>query len=117
GIIAAPWVATTRQVAPLNAPSEAGPLKALQRVVMPMAVGCFSIALVVAFYRPYQADMLVKQGMDLYQSRQIPQARAILEEAVALDHERGDARMVLGIIYTAYQQYSQSALMLNQALL
>jgi O-antigen ligase len=117
GIIAAPWVATTRQAVPVAAVTESGTMKALQRVVMPVAIGCFSLALVVAFYRPYQADILVKQGMDLYQSRQIPQARAILEEAVALDNERGDARMVLGIIYTAYQQYSQSALMLNQALL
>ncbi len=122
GIIAAPWVAS-RRLPTADAPeseapaSEPNTMRVLQGVVMPVAIGCFSLALVIAFYRPYQADILVKQGMDLYQSRQIPQARTVLEEAIILDSERGDARMVLGIIYTAYQQYPQSVQMLNQALL
>ena len=117
GLIAGPWVAATRSPATEPAPEDSGMMRSLRQVVMPIAIGCFSLALVVAFYRPYQADMLVKQGMDLYQARQIPQARASLEEAVALDGERGDARMVLGIIYTAYQEYPKSVQMLNQALL
>jgi O-antigen ligase len=115
GIIAGPWFAERRALQPETASPEGKGI--LQQVVLPVAMGCFALALVVAFYRPYQADILIKQGMELYQNRQIPQARTLLEEAVALDGERGDARMVLGIIFTAYQQYPQSVQMLNQALL
>ncbi|MNR83058.1 O-Antigen ligase [compost metagenome] len=117
GLISGPWVAATRQSAPAASPDEPSMMRTMRRIVMPAAIGCFSLALVVAFYRPYQADMLVKKGMDLYQARQIPQARAALEEAVVLDNERGDAQMVLGIIYTAYQEYPKSVQMLNMALL
>ncbi len=115
GIIAGPWFADRRALQPETA-SPAGK-GILQQVVLPIAMGCFALALVVAYYRPYQADILIKQGTELYQDRQIPQARALFEEAVALDGERGDARMMLGIILTAYQQYPQSVQMLNQALL
>lgn len=114
GLVAGPWFASRREAE--TAPEAKGGPAWLNDAVLPIALGCFSLALVVAFYRPYQADMLIKQGTDLYQSRQIPQARAILEEAIALDGERGDARMMLGIIYTAYQEYPRSVQMLNQAL-
>ncbi len=116
GIIAAPWFAATREALPELASAEMPTMRVLNRAILPAAIACFSVALVVGFYRPYQADMLIKQGMELYQSRQIPQARAILEEAIALDGERGDARMVLGIIHTAYQEYPKSVQMMNQAL-
>lgn len=119
GLVAGPWVtarrAATAPPEPAAAPESAG-MGMLSGIVLPVAIGCFSIALVVAFFRPYQADILVKQGMDRYQNQQIPQARAVLEEAIVLDPERGDARMVLGIIYTAYRDYPRSVQMLNQAL-
>lgn len=116
GLITAPWLAHRQAESPWEAPAETPPARLLSRVVLPVAIGCFSLALVVGFYRPYQADILVKQGMELYQRQQIPQARAVLEQAISLDAERGDARMMLGIIYTAYQEFPQSVQMLNQAL-
>lgn len=122
GLTAAPWFAAQRAAEPAAeaaedpANTESNASRLMRSVVLPVAIGCFSLSLVVAFYRPYQADILVKRGMEFYQARQAPLAKDALEEALALDAERGDARMILGIIYRAYQQYPKAAQLLNQAL-
>lgn len=116
GVIAGPWFAARREALPETAVLASTRMLPLRRVLLPIAFGCFSLALVVGFYRPYQADMLVKEGMTHYHAKRIPEARSTLEQAVALDGERGDARMILGIVYMMYQQFPQATQMLNQAL-
>jgi O-antigen ligase len=49
--------------------------------------------------RHYEADMLTKAGMDLYKQGDYATALNRLESAVSRDPERGDARLVLGILY------------------
>ncbi|MEB3299760.1 MAG: O-antigen ligase family protein [Candidatus Sericytochromatia bacterium] len=49
--------------------------------------------------RHFEADMLTKAGMDLYKQGDYGTALRKLEDAVARDPERGDARLVLGILY------------------
>ncbi|MBU6429961.1 MAG: O-antigen ligase family protein, partial [Cyanobacteria bacterium REEB65] len=55
-------------------------------------------SVVVLTYLPYKADMLTKDGMELYKRGQIGEADTVLKQAIRMDPERGDARLVLGII-------------------
>ena len=88
-------------------PAVQAELAAAPRIAMPLearwalsgAMGVFAFALIVFTYLPYKADMLTKQGMELYQHGRVAEAGEALRRAIKLDPERGDARLVLGIVY------------------
>ncbi|MEB3237896.1 MAG: O-antigen ligase family protein [Candidatus Sericytochromatia bacterium] len=58
--------------------------------------------------RHYESDMLTKAGMDLYKQGDYQTALGRLESAVASDPERGDARLVLGILYMMTRRCTQA---------
>jgi tetratricopeptide (TPR) repeat protein len=65
--------------------------------------------LAVFIYLPYKADISVKMGMELYKQGKIVESGNELRQAIALDPERGDARLVLGIILAMMNDFNASA--------
>lgn len=72
------------------------------------ALAVLAGALIVFTYLPYKADMYTKEGMELYKSGQIVQAGNALKRAIMLDPERGDARLVLGIVYAMMNDFKDA---------
>lgn len=88
---------------------------AIYTYAMPLAILLLTVAVVWSNWTPYQADKFTKQGQELYRIGRIPEAQLALDQAVRLDPERGDARLMLGLIDAIYNRFPQAAHELNEA--
>lgn len=82
-----------------EAPAPAGgalPLEA--RWALTGAICVFSLSLMFFIYLPFRADELTKEGMEAYKQGRVAEAGRALQQAIQFDPERGDARLVWGIV-------------------
>lgn len=88
---------------------------AVYNYAMPLAIVILTMALVWSNWTPYQADKLTKQGQEFYRMGRFPEAQDVLLKASKLDPERGDARMMVGLIYAMGGRFPESINELNAA--
>ncbi len=84
------------------APAPAGsslPLEA--RWALTGAICVFSVSLMFFIFLPFKADELTKEGMEAYKQGRVAEAGKALQQAIQFDPERGDARLVWGIVLAA----------------
>lgn len=82
-----------------DSPAPAGgglPLEA--RWALTGAICVFSVSLMFFIYLPFRADELTKEGMEAYKQGRVAEAGRALQQAIQFDPERGDARLVWGIV-------------------
>lgn len=81
---------------------------AVYTYALPIAIAFVTFAVTWSVWNPYQADKLTKQGQELYKVGRVPEAQSVLDQAIRLDPERGDARLLMGLIYAVYGRFDQS---------
>ncbi len=72
------------------------------------ALTVFSISLMAFIYLPYRADEYTKEGMELYKQGKVNEAGQVLQKAIVLDPERGDARLVMGIVLAMMNKFPEA---------
>lgn len=106
------WSEKRAALPPSQAPS-ALPLEA--RWALAGALTVFAVSLMAFIYMPFKSDELTKEGMELYKSGQVVESAKKLEQAIHLDPERGDARLVLGITLAMMNKFSESEAQLKRS--
>lgn len=116
GLAGGLWTQSRRQAAgeaPRVPYSEAQ--VAIYSYALPVAIGLVSFAVMWSVWSPYQADKLTKQGQELYKLGRIPEAQVALERAIQLDPERGEARLMMGLIYAVFNRFPEAEKELREA--
>ncbi|MBI6546907.1 MAG: O-antigen ligase family protein, partial [Cyanobacteria bacterium NC_groundwater_1444_Ag_S-0.65um_54_12] len=103
------WRERREQLRSLAQESQAYELPLGARWVFAVVTGVFAAALVFFIYLPYRADILTKEGMERYKQGKVTEAATFLKKAIALDPERGDARLVLGITLAMTNHLKEAA--------
>ncbi|HEY9854732.1 MAG TPA: O-antigen ligase family protein [Stenomitos sp.] len=106
GLAGGLWTETRRSAAPAAEPAGYSDAQvAIYSYAMPVAIALVSFAVMWSVWSPYQADKLTKQGQELYKVGRIPEAQVALERAIQLDPERGEARLMMGLIYAVFNRF------------
>ena len=72
------------------------------------AISVFAVAMMAVIYFPFRADELTKDGMERYKNGQVVDAGKVLQQAIQLDPERGDARLVMGIVLAMLNKFPEA---------
>jgi Flp pilus assembly protein TadD len=72
------------------------------------ALCVFAVSLMAFVYLPYRADEYTKEGMELYKQTKFKEAGEVLQKAIVLDPERGDARLVMGIVLAMLNRFPEA---------
>lgn len=108
GLAGGLWTRSRRLAAPEPVVLHSEAQIAVYTYAMPLAICILTLAVVWSNWSPYEADKLTKQGQELYRMQRIPEAQAALEHAIQLDPERGDARLMMGLIDAIYSRFPES---------
>lgn len=109
GLAAGLWTQTRRAATETEAKAPYSEAQvAIYSYALPMAIALVSFAVVWSVWSPYQADKLTKQGQELYKLGRIPEAQIALERAIQLDPERGEARLMMGLIYAVFNRFPEA---------
>ncbi|HEY9899914.1 MAG TPA: O-antigen ligase family protein [Pantanalinema sp.] len=110
GLAGGVWTRQRREgAASSQAPAAYSPAQlAVYTYALPIAIAFVTFAVCWSVWNPYQADKFTKQGQELYKAGRVPEAQAVLDQAIRLDPERGDARLLMGLIYAVYGRFDQS---------
>jgi tetratricopeptide (TPR) repeat protein len=108
GLVGGLWTRARRAEAPEQLVLHSEAQIAIYTYALPLAIAVLTIAVVWSNWTPYEADKLTKQGQELYRLQRIQEAQASLDRAIQLDPERGDARLMMGLIYAIYNRFPES---------
>ncbi|MNX67545.1 O-Antigen ligase [compost metagenome] len=109
GLAGGVWTQQRRAASPeAPAPDYSPAQLAVYTYALPIAVAFVTFAVCWSVWNPYQADKLTKQGQELYKVGRVPEAQVALDQAIRLDPERGDARLLMGLIYAVYGRFDES---------
>lgn len=98
GLAMAPMVAQRRAAAPVAPQLYSDIQLAIYQYALPVAIAFMAVAVSLSFWSPYQADMAIKQGNELYKLQRLQESQAAFADGIRLDPERGDAHLMLGLI-------------------
>lgn len=102
------WSARTQVSAPVPLRLEDELTTFARTLLAPAGVAILSAVLASMFLRVYWADHHVKSAQELYRDGLIEETSSHLDKALDLDHERGDARLLRGLIYAMSQRFEDS---------
>lgn len=109
GLAGGLWTQSRRAAAPQEASAPHSEAQvAIYTYALPAAIALVSFAVMWSVWSPYQADKLTKQGQELYKLGRIPEAQIALERAIQLDPERGEARLMMGLIYAVFNRFPEA---------
>lgn len=111
GLAGGVWTQQRREAAPSGeaAPVDHSPAQlAVYTYALPVAIAFVTFAVCWSVWNPYLSDKLTKQGQEYYKVGRVPEAKLVLDQAIQLDPERGDARLLMGLIYAVYGQFELS---------
>ncbi len=104
------WSARVLQPVPARLRLEDELVRFARTIGGPAAICLLSLSLSSMFLRVYWADHFVKSAQESYRSGDIEKTSSRLDRALAFDRERGDARLLRGLIYAMNQRFEDSLL-------
>lgn len=109
GLAGGLWTQSRREAAGPDQPAIYSEAQiAIYSYALPVAIALVSFAVMWSVWSPYQADKLTKQGQELYKLGRVPEAQIALERAIQLDPERGEARLMMGLIYAVFNRFPEA---------
>jgi tetratricopeptide (TPR) repeat protein len=102
------WVLRTTDRPRPPSPLEDDLIRFTRTLAAPVSIGILSLSLALMFGRVYEADHHVKSAQELYRQGRVEETRVHLDAALSLDPERGDARLLRGLLYAMNEQFDAS---------